>query len=134
MFTTLNRPLLGVDVAQTYRDEAKQQLTLIIHLKNFGNMVAKNVETQFNIFVQGVAQPMTQIPYKPSIHFPQVSHLLVGGLGSAKYSGVISGQLTWEYSVDIKYSGFDGQQYFTSQRGRYIAEINTFAVTDGTAD
>jgi hypothetical protein len=135
IFTTLNRPIIGVNKTTVTANEAQKIISVVIELKNFGNIVARDVYPEWDILVQGVALPSRTLSDKPDIYFPQNTGALVGWVGQQDYLGVLDGTLTLEYTVNIKYSGVLGQQHHTYQKGRYIAEVGEkFFTIEGSAD
>jgi hypothetical protein len=140
MFTAINRPIIGVNKTSVTPHEAKQNISIVIELKNFGNIVARDVYVEWELLVQGVPLPSIVMSDKPSVYFPQVTGELVGLVGQVDYSGVLDGTRKLEYTVNISYSGVLGQQHHTYERGLYITKGEglvtgeRFATSEGSAN
>lgn len=140
-FDAANRPYIGVeDIATVHsrldhgkwihgRDRTPDSvdMTFTIRLKNFGSVPATNAHGYYRLFFGGKeVKGSGAAGTGTATMYPGVGYNLVGEVGTANYSAVISGQNTLEAWCIISYE-WPGHKYGECTREVYDPTFNTFS-------
>ena len=134
IFKAANRPYVGTSGIIPIKDEANKTFPINLEIKNFGSVPAKNVETAWNLSLNGVPMPVSKVPDKPLVLFPQTSNFLAATFSGDKYSSIVNGDSILEITLEIRYKGAYQEQYYYSEKSRYAHNMNRFIGLSGESE
>jgi hypothetical protein len=134
VFSVSNRPYVGVVDAEVQHDVEHKALGIGIHYKNVGSVPAKEVRYTTTVRMNGQPMDADVAPVQPIVLFPQVetkSQIVIVGL---TYTRLLSEHPTVEVDVEIKYKGFEGEEYFSRSKLRLNTREQVLSQVSGESN
>ncbi len=121
IFEAANRPYVGIPRVKVEKDDAAKKLNFAVEIKNFGSVPANEFDSNWDVWIDGVSQPQTKFPDKPSVLFPQASVFRVGLIADPMvYSSIVTGKSALEFVVEVRYKGVTQKEYYYREKAGTI--------------
>jgi hypothetical protein len=105
VFQTANRPYIGTETIATNRNRQSKNLHIIASMKNYGTVPSEETELDWQVLLNGMDQPMTKIPVRPSVIMPGESVHFPGAIGPNQFDGIMNEQTVLQLILFGSYNG-----------------------------
>lgn len=119
-----NRPYVGVTWIDLHPNLNAQTLTFTPIVKNTGSVPAEKLTLSWDVFLNGISQPLQSVPAKPMMLFPNEITRLHATLGAPTFGLVMAGTAILEFTVKAEYELPQGDTCTYCQKYRYEPNLN----------
>jgi hypothetical protein len=126
VFEAANRPYIGIEGIFVHNDSQKKDLSITVVIKNWGTVPGEKATIEWEVMLDGNAQPGTKVPDKAKTLFPGGILTLAASMGASNYERIINHQTGVTVKVSASYEGPGPKTYRYCEISRYEPDTNAF--------